>query len=310
MFRLNDLILLLVLVLSMLAGILFPVEASIFQPYPVYGMIFFLFLSFLSIKLGDVWQTIRSLPATIVLLVIIKMLALPVAVYFLFKALCPDYAVSALLLTGVSTGVVAPFVANLVQANSPLVLVIVVITSALVPFTLPALIKFLLAESTAISLTGMIRMLAMVIFVPIAAVEAVRRTSPKLTQSILNRRFPISLTLFAIINLGIFSRYSGFFRQNPSMLAEAVAVAFVLGGIYAAAGIACLRSAPVENKLAGAVTFANMNHVLIIVFSSQYFGPLEATVAASYMLPFFLIIIPLRMYQRFYQGKSYANSPR
>lgn len=304
MFRLNDLILILVLILSMLAGILYPDEASFFQPYPIHGMIFFLFLSFLSIKLGDVWRTIRSLPATIVLLVIIKMLALPVAVYLVFQTFYPDYAVAALLLTGVSTGVVAPFVANLVQANSPLVLVMVVITSALVPFTLPALIKLLPGESTAISLTAMMRMLALVVFVPIAAVETVRRTSPKLAQSILDWRFPISLTLFAIINLGIFSRYSGFFRQNPSMLAEAVAVAFVLGGIYVAAGIACLRSAPVENKLAGAVTFANMNNVLIIVFASQYFGPREPTVAAAYMLPFFLIIIPLRMYQRFHQGKS------
>jgi BASS family bile acid:Na+ symporter len=307
MFRLNDLILLLVLILSMLAGILFPTEASLFRPYPVYGMIFFLFLSFLSIKLDDIWQTIRTSTGILMLLTVFKMLVLPVAVYFFFKVFYAEYAVSALLLTGVSTGVAAPFVANLVQANSALVLVMVVITSALVPFTLPALVKLLLGQSTALSLTSMIRLLAIVIFIPIAGAETLRRTSPQITQSILNRRFPFALILFAIINLGIFSRYAGFFRQNPSMLAEAIVVAFVLGGIYLVSGLVCLWKAPVESQLAGGVILANMNNVLVIVFSSQFFGPPEATVAAMYMLPFFLIIIPLRMYQRFQHRNIQEN---
>jgi len=39
-----------------------------------------------------------------------------------------------------------------------------------------------------------------------------------------------------------------------------------------------------------------MNNVLIIVFAARFFGPLEPTVAALYILPFFGLIIPLRMY--------------
>lgn len=56
MFRLNDLILLLVIFSSMLVGILFPEPASVFQPYPLYLMMFLLFLSFLPIELDDIWR--------------------------------------------------------------------------------------------------------------------------------------------------------------------------------------------------------------------------------------------------------------
>jgi bile acid:Na+ symporter, BASS family len=40
-----------------------------------------------------------------------------------------------------------------------------------------------------------------------------------------------------------------------------------------------------------------MNNVLVIVFSAQFFTPIEPTVAAMYMIPFFALIVPLRAYQ-------------
>ena len=42
----------------------------------------------------------------------------------------------------------------------------------------------------------------------------------------------------------------------------------------------------------------NMNNVLVLVFASEFFGPLEPTLAAMYMIPFFGLIFPMRVYQR------------
>lgn len=50
--------------------------------------------------------------------------------------------------------------------------------------------------------------------------------------------------------------------------------------------------------MAGAVMLGNMNNVLVIVFSSRFFGPVEPLVAAMYTIPFFAIVIPLRYYYR------------
>jgi BASS family bile acid:Na+ symporter len=73
-------------------------------------------------------------------------------------------------------------------------------------------------------------------------------------------------------------------------------VAFVLAAIYCVVGILFFRRGRVENQLAGAFMLGNINNVLVIVFSSEFFGPLEPLVAAMYMIPFFVIVIPLRYY--------------
>jgi BASS family bile acid:Na+ symporter len=54
----------------------------------------------------------------------------------------------------------------------------------------------------------------------------------------------------------------------------------------------------VRDQLAGAVMLGNMNNVLVIVFSSQFFSPIEPMVAAMYLVPFFGLVIPLRYYEQ------------
>ena len=298
MFRMNDFILLVVIFSSMLAGILLPRIGSVFRPYPIYLMMILLFFSFLSIKIETIWYTIRNHTQTVIWLALLKLIALPLTVYFLFKVLYPSYAIAALLLMGISTGVVAPFVSTLVNANVNLVFVMVVISSLIVPFTLPVLVKMLLGRSIEISLTGMMHILCMVIFVPILAVETLRRLTPGTLATIMRIRYPVSLIIFAIINLGVFSRYSDFFFQNPSIILESTLVAIALGGICLVVGIFTLLKGPVENQLASTIILGNMNNVLVLVFSAEFFGPLEPTVAAMYMIPFFGLILPLRVYCR------------
>ncbi|MCK4820771.1 bile acid:sodium symporter, partial [bacterium] len=68
--------------------------------------------------------------------------------------------------------------------------------------------------------------------------------------------------------------------------------------IYLVVGISALWKSPIENQLASAISLGNMNNVLVLVFASEFFTPLEPTVAAMYMIPFFGLILPLRVYQR------------
>jgi BASS family bile acid:Na+ symporter len=298
MFRTNDLILILVVFSSLAAGVLFPGPSSFFQPFPLYLMMFLLFLSFLSIRLDEVWLVLSRQGWTIAWLCFLKLAALPAGIYFLFRAVYPDYATAALLITGISTGVVAPFISSMLRANGPLVLVMVVITSCLVSFTLPALVKLLLGKSVAISFFGMMRLLGLIIFVPVIAVEIMRRTVPKAMDMLSKIRFPISLVIFAVINLGVFSKYAQFFRQKPATILEAAIVATALGAVYITVGILAAWRAPVKDRIASAVSMGNMNNVLVIVFASEFFGPIEPTLAAMYMIPFFGLIFPLRFYDR------------
>ncbi|HVO65075.1 MAG TPA: hypothetical protein VMT12_01220 [Syntrophales bacterium] len=295
-FRVNDLLLIFVVLSSMTAGIIYPDFGFHFQTLPIYCLMALFFLSYLSIELAAVRKAFKGHSGQILTFIILKSVILPVILFFIFSFFAPNYALSALLLTGVSTGVVAPFISNLVRGNSSLVLVVVVITSALAPITLPVLIQIVAAKQVEISLMEMIRMLALVIFVPILAVEVLRRLTPALLKHLMKKQFPTSLVLFAVINLGVFCRYSPFFKKEPAIIIMASIVAVVLSAIYCSLGIFFFWRSSLENQLAGAVMLGNMNNVLVIVFSSEFFGPVEPLVAAMYMIPFFGLVIPLRYY--------------
>jgi len=227
----------------MLTGIILPRAFTCLQPYPFYLMMLLLFLSLLPIKTKTVWRTVRDSFKTIFTLTLFKLIILPAAVYVLFHIFCPPYAVASLLLTGIS--------------NSSLVLVMVVVSSILAPFTLPILVKLFLAKSVGISLFAMIRMLCLVIFVPFVAVQMIRRLSPGLNLLIMKRQFPLSLVAFALINLGVFPQYADLFRRNPATILDATLVACILSGIYVLSGMIFYQRRSLETRLAAAVSLGN-----------------------------------------------------
>lgn len=295
MFRKNDLILLLVIFGSMGVGIGFPESGRIFLPYPLYLMMLLLFLSFLEIEFIAILKDMKKTTLILFLLCFLKLIILPTGLFLLTQMIWPNYALPVLLLSGISTGVVAPFISNLLRASTSLVLMMVVLSSLFVPFSLPALVSLLAGQSIEISFSFMVKTLAMVVFLPAFAVLIARPLIPSFLKKLERIQFPLSLVIFAAINLGVFSKYSSFFMENPMELTRTTLLAFLLSAIYHIVGFGVTWGMKREDRLAGAISLANTNNVLIIVFSSQFFGPLSPTLAAMYMLPFFTMIVPARI---------------
>lgn len=294
----KDALLLTVIFLGTGTGILYPGLGTVFQPLLLYLMMGLLFLSFTTVNISSIWTLLTERPFLITWLSAFKLVLLPVLVYGLFAVLWPQFALAALLLSGISTGVVAPFIAQMVGGNVSLVLVLVIVTSLLVPFSLPVLVKILAAKTIVISLGSMIQMLCFVIFVPIGLVQGLRRTWPGSIKALSRRTFPFSLAIIGLINLGVFSKYSAFFHQNPMTIVQAVAAAMLLGLIFLVSGSMIVWRKSLPFHVTSAISLCNINNVLVIVFAAEFFGPREPTVAAMYMIPFFLVIIPLRVMQR------------
>jgi BASS family bile acid:Na+ symporter len=108
-------------------------------------------------------------------------------------------------------------------------------------------------------------------------------------------QFPVSMLLFALVNLGVFSKYSAFFFRHPSRIVVSVAVAYVLSVVYYLAGFFLALREESAQRLAAGVSLAILNNVLVIVFASEFFGPLAATVAAMYMFPYYTMIVPAKL---------------
>jgi BASS family bile acid:Na+ symporter len=297
MFSSKDFLLLAVSFGSLLAGVLAPEVCKPLQSYPVVFMMILLFLSFLSIRISSIWETARQYPLRIAWFLLFRMILFPVAVALLFRQIWPTYSLSALLLSGISTGAVAPFFANLLQANMALVLVVVVASSLLVPFTLPPLVAVLFGQSMEIPLLQMMRLLIMVVFIPLTAAETMKHWSPRLVDRIRRSQYVLSLVLFAMTNLAIFSQYADFLRQNMALLLASLSAAFLVGAICIAAGWLAAWRWQLEDRLGAMISLWIMNYILVIVFSAQFFSPLEPTVAALYTLPFYALVIPVRTWR-------------
>lgn len=295
MIQRNDLILIFMVFVSIGVGIAFPEETSFLQPFPIYMMMTQLFLSFIKIDFSQVLKNVRQDSRFLLQMAFVKLIVAPLILFLVTQAFWPAYALPVLLLSGISTGVVAPFIADLLQASMIPVLVMAVVTSLLVPFTLPALVSALVGQTLEISFLSMVRILSMVIFTPTAAVSLMRRFAPHLLQKLDKVRYPMSVSFFALINIGIFSKYSTFFRQNPMELARTVVVAFLVSILCHAIGFAVAWKRRKEERLAGAVSFAYMNCILVAAFASEHFGPLAPALAVIYMLPFFAMIVPARI---------------
>ncbi len=289
--RTQDVALMAVVVISIGSAICWPSTWVFLQPHIKYFMMTLLFLSFLRIDFRALSDTSRSSLGRLAVLVCVKLLVLPAALYEVAWFVCREYAVGVLLLSGISTGVVAPFAAGMLGADLVLVLRMVVVTSVAVPFTLPVLVKLLAGAEISIPVADMGNLLGTVIFVPLAVVVLLRRYWPRTAQALANGQFPMSLVLFALINLGVFSKYSDFFFGNPYELVRATLFAYALSAIYYFVGRWLTASGELEQRLAGGVSLTLVNNVLVLVFSADSFGPLSPTLAAMYMFPFFTVMV-------------------
>ncbi len=298
MFRKNDFILLLVVFSAMGIGTGLPEFGRIFAPYPFYFLVIQLFFSFLKINFLQVFTEAKDRAVILFVLCLFKLLIIPITLFSLTQIFWPEYALPVLLLSGISTGVVAPFISSLLEASTFLVLMMVVVSSLLAPFSLPALVSLFEGQTIEISFLAMVKILAMVVFLPAVAVILLRHLYPSSLEKLEKVQFPVSLSTFADINLGVFAKYSSFFLKTPVVVGETILVAFVLSVIYHTVGLLVTWGMKREDRLAGAISFAYMNNVLVVVFSSRFFGPLAPTLAALYMLPFFTMIVPARIFGR------------
>jgi BASS family bile acid:Na+ symporter len=222
---------------------------------------------------------------------------LPLLMVVSFRYMFPKYAVAALLLSGISSGVSSPFFAGLLEANISLVFAMVVVSSILVPFTLPALAYILAGKYMEISLLAMSGLLGLVIFCPLILAEILKRFAPDFTAKLSKGQYSIALVSFVITNLGIFSRYAVFLREEPSTVLISLDVSVILAVAYFVAGMLFSLGRPLPDHLSLIISFGFISNVLVLVLSSEFFSPIEATVAAIYTIPFFGLIVPLRLYQ-------------
>jgi BASS family bile acid:Na+ symporter len=294
MFRQRDAILLLCSFATMALGIFTPGLAGPLVHAPMAFVMFLLFLSFLSIDVRRILAHTLATPLATTLVLTGKILLLPVASYWLFHFCWPKYDLAALLMAGASTAVLAPFFSTLLRADVLLTAGIVILSSLLLPFSLPPLVAVLAGRTLAVGVFPMMKMLALMVFLPALLGQGCTRWLPRTADWLVGHHYPLALLAIGITNVGVFSRYSRYFVQNPAFALEAVLAGSLLAVWVLLCGPLPFRRTEPGFRATALVCTVFPNYILILAFSSRFFGPTEATFAAVYSIPFFLQLLPLR----------------
>nr|ACY24500.1 predicted Na+-dependent transporter [uncultured crenarchaeote 57a5] len=283
---------------STISGIIFPSLGEFFSPYILVILGLLLFLNLIQLNFEDLILTFKK-PKFLLILCITKILVIPVTMYFVTNQIFPKYALSVLLLSGISTGLGAPFVTNYVGGRLSIVVGMVIVTSLVVPFVLPALVYILYNTEFSIPVLDMILLLVISLIVPLIGSGIIKKYLPKIATSINKSSLPISIILMALINLALFSKFSDYFYLDFTFVITTIVIAFGLFVVFAITGylIMSLNSTgkSMKYKISGLIAISYVNNILVTVFAQQFFGSQVAALAAFYNMPYYIGIIFLKI---------------
>jgi len=293
---------------STISGIIFPSLGEFFSPYILVILGLLLFLNLVQLNFQDLISTFKK-PKFLFILCIMKVLVIPVTMYFVTNQIYPKYALSVLLLSGISTGLGAPFVTNYVGGRLSIVVGMVIVTSLAVPFILPALVYILYNTEFSIPVFDMILLLVISLIVPLIGSGIIKKYLPKIATSINKSSLPLSIILMALINLAIFSKFSDYFYLEFTFVTTTTVIAFALFAIFAITGYLIMnlnnRGTSMKYKISGLIAISYVNNILVTVFAQQFFGSQVAALAAFYNVPYYIGIIFLKiLYSKILRTKN------
>lgn len=290
--RHDDFVLVIAIAASMTAGVVFPEGGLLVEPYILVWLGGLLFLNLIRLKTSDLILTFAK-PRQLAILSAVKLAGLPLAMYALTYLTYEPFALPVLLLSGISTGLGAPFVINLIGGRLPLVVAMIVTTSLAVPFVLPSMVYALLGSRFDIPILHMIFLLSAALFSPLAAGWFTKKYFPKVSSFADTNSFLLSIIFIVLINFGMFAKFSEYFYSDQLFMLQSLAAAFLCFGAYSFAGYLA-ASGTRHERAAGLIAMTYVNNVLVVVFAFQFFGSAVAALAALYNIPYYAGIIALK----------------
>lgn len=301
--------------ISMAIGVLLPQFSKIFAPYLLIWLGGLLFLNLIQLETSELVSAFDR-AKDIVLLSLIKLVVLPLALYASTSVIYPPLALPVLLLSGISTGLGAPFVANFVGTKLTLIVGLIIVTSLAVPFVLPPIVHLLYGSHFSIPIIGMIVLLSAALFTPFLAGWFTKKFATTIAEFVSEKSLYFSIVLIALMNMAVFSKISIYFFDSPLFVTEMVLIAFLLFGVYGTFGYTLTlvitsrirseetsitnisKSNTIEWKrtaaIEGLIAMAYVNNILVVVFAEQFFGIQTAVLPALYTIPYYIGIIILK----------------
>jgi bile acid:Na+ symporter, BASS family len=286
----------------MICGVFFSTQSKILEPYLLIWLGILLFLNLIRLDIMDLVSDFAR-PKRIIVLSILKLIIMPLTMYQIMHVIHSKESLSVLLLSGVSTGLGAPFIVNFVGGKLQTVVAMIIVTSLAVPLVLPILVYSLFNTQFSIPFHNMVIVLSAALFIPLASGWATKRYAPKIAKVVEERSLPASLIVIVLINLAMFAKFSNYFFEDPLFVAMTTGLAFAMFGIYGMFGYAIdsiflsnkitTKNEKKNDRLSAFISMSYVNNILVAVFAQEFFGSQVAALAAFYNIPYYIGILIL-----------------
>ena len=287
------------LIAAIFLGFKFPLFLQQFEGFVLYIIMIIMGLLFLKVDIIDVIIHIKK-PMTIIYIAVIKLLALPTLIYFLFSNAPIHLQMGLFLLAALPTGVSSAAFTDIMKGHTSLNLAAVIITNLLSIFTIPFLFFIFFKAEIQLDHMGLFINLLKIIFIPFVIAKILKRTLvPNLIknlQSYLNIK--IILLLCAMIMISI-SFQADTILSSLDIHIKTLLTLFFCFFLFQMAGYFCVFWKTKGEKLAISNSCMIMNNILGIVLALAFFQDEVLTVVLLSLIPWNVMIIAKHWYKRF-----------
>ena len=296
----GSMLVLLSAMVSIITGVLFPTTGMSLEPYLLVWLGGLLYVNLINLHPRHLVNTFRK-PKALMVFTIGKLILLPCIVYVITSLVYPKLALSATLLSGISTGLGAPFAINFIGAGGiGTIAALVTISSLVVPVTLP-FILYVFFEDTGefvIPIYDISFLLVIALFIPLSLGWSTRKYVPRVSKFVSGNSLFLSVIFIILINFSMFARFSQYFFIDQSLVLTSLISASLLFVLYLLVGYLLalsIKGQLITTKINGIIAMTYINNILVFVVAERFFDIETAALAALYNIPYYVGLLVLRM---------------
>lgn len=285
---------------SIVTGVLFPTTGMSLEPYLLVWLGGLLYVNLINLHPRHLVSTFRK-PKALMVFTIGKLILLPCIVYVITSLVYPKLALSATLLSGISTGLGAPFAINFIGAGGiGTIAALVTISSLVVPVTLP-FILYVFFEDTgefAIPIYDISFLLVIALFIPLSLGWSTKKYVPRVSKFVAGNSLFLSVIFIILINFSMFARFSQYFFIDQSLVLTSLIAASLLFVLYLLVGYLLalsIKGQLIATRINGIIAMTYINNILVFVVAERFFDIETAALAALYNIPYYVGLLVLRM---------------
>lgn len=296
----GSMLVLLSAMVSIVTGVLFPTTGMSLEPYLLVWLGGLLYVNLINLHPRHLVSTFRK-PKALMVFTIGKLILLPCIVYVITSLVYPKLALSATLLSGISTGLGAPFAINFIGAGGiGTIAALVTISSLVVPVTLP-FILYVFFEDTGefvIPIYDISFLLVIALFIPLSLGWSTRKYVPRVSKFVAGNSLFLSVIFIILINFSMFARFSQYFFIDQSLVLTSLISASLLFVLYLLVGYLLalsIKGQLIATRINGIIGMTYINNILVFVVAERFFDIETAALAALYNIPYYVGLLILRM---------------